>query len=179
MLCRTACYWLAACHRLQKEEGAAARLEGQATAAPVHRGRCDCLQSAGREAYAIAYHVGVRAARRAGHRDNATAIQFNELAGETSRQNALLDEYIIPEGVTVRSAWLTRDVLALAGHANDLSTFGVLADALEEAGCTEQALLGHLRGAGPHRTGCWAISLLELAIAAQYGEPVPAGGTAP
>jgi hypothetical protein len=36
----------------------------------------------------------------------------------------------------------------------------ILADALEEAGCTDQALLGHLRGPGPHARGCWAVDLL-------------------
>jgi hypothetical protein len=33
----------------------------------------------------------------------------------------------------------------------------VLADLLEEAGCTDAALLGHLRGPGPHILGCHAL----------------------
>jgi hypothetical protein len=37
----------------------------------------------------------------------------------------------------------------------------VLADLLEEAGCTDAALLGHLRGPGPHCLGCWALDLLR------------------
>jgi hypothetical protein len=36
----------------------------------------------------------------------------------------------------------------------------VLADALEEAGCTDPEILGHLRGPGPHVRGCWAVDLL-------------------
>jgi hypothetical protein len=36
----------------------------------------------------------------------------------------------------------------------------VLADALEEAGCTDAELLGHLRGPGPHARGCWALDFL-------------------
>jgi hypothetical protein len=36
----------------------------------------------------------------------------------------------------------------------------VLADALEEAGCTDIDLLGHLRGPGPHLRGCWAVDFL-------------------
>jgi hypothetical protein len=36
----------------------------------------------------------------------------------------------------------------------------VLADALEDAGCTDAELLGHLRGEGPHVRGCWVIDLL-------------------
>jgi hypothetical protein len=36
----------------------------------------------------------------------------------------------------------------------------VLADALEEAGCTDADILGHLRGPGPHVRGCWPVDLL-------------------
>jgi hypothetical protein len=35
-----------------------------------------------------------------------------------------------------------------------------LADALEDAGCTDADLLGHLRGPGPHVRGCWAVDLV-------------------
>jgi hypothetical protein len=35
-----------------------------------------------------------------------------------------------------------------------------LADALEEAGCTDKDLLAHLRGAGPHTRGCWVVDRL-------------------
>jgi hypothetical protein len=36
----------------------------------------------------------------------------------------------------------------------------ILADALEEAGCTDANLLGHLREPGPHTPGCWALDLI-------------------
>jgi hypothetical protein len=42
----------------------------------------------------------------------------------------------------------------------DRTTLAVLADALEEAGCTDPDLLIHLRGPGPHVRGCWALDLL-------------------
>jgi hypothetical protein len=42
----------------------------------------------------------------------------------------------------------------------DPSRLAVLADALEEAGCTSDDVLGHLRGPGPHVRGCWAVDLL-------------------
>ena len=35
-----------------------------------------------------------------------------------------------------------------------------LADALEDAGCTDPDLLNHLRGPGPHVRGCWAVDAL-------------------
>jgi hypothetical protein len=36
----------------------------------------------------------------------------------------------------------------------------VLADALEEAGCSDEEILGHLRGPEPHVRGCWVVDLL-------------------
>jgi hypothetical protein len=36
----------------------------------------------------------------------------------------------------------------------------LLGDALEDAGCTDADLLGHLRGPGPHVRGCWALDLI-------------------
>jgi hypothetical protein len=46
-----------------------------------------------------------------------------------------------------------------AGHL-DRARLAILADALEEAGCTDQTILGHLRGPGPHVRGCWAVDLI-------------------
>jgi hypothetical protein len=42
----------------------------------------------------------------------------------------------------------------------DPTRLAVLADALEEAGCTDATLLGHLRSTGPHVRGCWPVDLL-------------------
>jgi hypothetical protein len=36
----------------------------------------------------------------------------------------------------------------------------ILADALEDAGCTDPDILGHCRGPGPHVRGCWVVDLL-------------------
>jgi hypothetical protein len=36
----------------------------------------------------------------------------------------------------------------------------ILADALEDAGCSDAALLQHLRGPGPHVRGCWVLDLI-------------------
>jgi hypothetical protein len=67
-------------------------------------------------------------------------------------------------------AWRTPDVLSLARAAysdriapsGELSSvaLAVLSDALEDAGCDDAGLLGHLRGAGPHVRGCWALDLV-------------------
>ena len=72
--------------------------------------------------------------------------------------------------VPLHRSWLTPDVLSLARAAYDQRTLpagtleparlALLADALEEAGCADPQLLGHLRGPGPHVRGCWAVDLL-------------------
>lgn len=36
----------------------------------------------------------------------------------------------------------------------------ILADALEDAGCTDATILDHLRGPGPHVRGCWVLDLI-------------------
>jgi hypothetical protein len=46
-----------------------------------------------------------------------------------------------------------------AGHLRP-ERLAVLADALEDAGCTDADLLGHLRDEGPHVRGCWVLDLL-------------------
>jgi hypothetical protein len=46
-----------------------------------------------------------------------------------------------------------------SGHL-DAARIAVLADALEEAGCAEEAILTHLRGPGPHVPGCFLLDLV-------------------
>jgi hypothetical protein len=66
----------------------------------------------------------------------------------------------------VKEEWLLPNdgaVTTLARSVDEERAFGqlpVLADALEEAGCTDQSILDHLRGSGPHLRGCWAVDLL-------------------
>jgi hypothetical protein len=68
------------------------------------------------------------------------------------------------------AAWRTATVTALARAAYEErllpegslgpARLAVLADALEEAGCTDGELLAHLRGSGPHVRGCWVLDLI-------------------
>jgi hypothetical protein len=57
----------------------------------------------------------------------------------------------------------TSTVMAVAQPIYDDRSFErlpILADALEDAGCTDADLLDHLRGPGPHVRGCWALDLI-------------------
>jgi hypothetical protein len=71
---------------------------------------------------------------------------------------------------TMHSAWQTSTVRSLAqatyeerllpsGHL-DPARLAVLTDALEDAGCDDAEILGHLRSPGPHVRGCWPVDLL-------------------
>jgi hypothetical protein len=72
--------------------------------------------------------------------------------------------------MSLSPSWRTPDVLALAQAAYDNrilpagtlepARLALLADALEDAGCTDPNILGHLRGPGVHVRGCWAVDLL-------------------
>jgi hypothetical protein len=65
--------------------------------------------------------------------------------------------------LTFDPAWKTPAVLLLARSLYEERRFEdlpVLADALEEAGCTDAGLLGHLRSAGPHFLGCWGLDVV-------------------
>ena len=68
--------------------------------------------------------------------------------------------------VTFASAWLSwndRLIPRLAKSIYDDRAFDrmpILADALEEAGCTDTDILNHCRQPGEHVRGCWVVDLL-------------------
>ncbi|OGZ69256.1 MAG: hypothetical protein A3D44_01030 [Candidatus Staskawiczbacteria bacterium RIFCSPHIGHO2_02_FULL_42_22] len=68
--------------------------------------------------------------------------------------------------IAIDSAWLGWNDAAVVRLANSiyntpsLSGIPILADALEESGCTDTGILEHLRGPGPHFRGCWVLDLL-------------------
>jgi hypothetical protein len=55
---------------------------------------------------------------------------------------------------------LVREMARQMYAARDFSDMGILADALEEAGCTDEHLLAHCRGPSAHVRGCWVVDLL-------------------
>ena len=60
-------------------------------------------------------------------------------------------------------SWRTSTVVALAEQmydSRDFSPMPILADALQDAGCDNEAILAHCRGDGPHVRGCWVVDLI-------------------
>jgi hypothetical protein len=45
-------------------------------------------------------------------------------------------------------------------EARSFTDLPILADALEEAGCTDAEILQHCRKGGEHVRGCWLVDLL-------------------
>jgi hypothetical protein len=68
--------------------------------------------------------------------------------------------------VAIDPAWLRWNfgtVPAIARHVYEDRAFHdlpILADALEDAGCTDQDILTHCRLPGEHVRGCWVVDLL-------------------
>jgi hypothetical protein len=65
--------------------------------------------------------------------------------------------------VTFDPAWQTNNVASLAQAIYDERAFDrmpILADALEDAGCTNPDVLNHCRQPGEHVRGCWVVDLL-------------------
>jgi hypothetical protein len=84
---------------------------------------------------------------------------------ELSQQSLLLhDIFGNPfRPVALDPSWLTSTVTNLAQAIYDDRTFDrmpILADALEDAGCTDADILAHCRGGGEHVRGCWVVDLL-------------------
>jgi hypothetical protein len=81
-------------------------------------------------------------------------LVIRDVFGRPSGQSA--DRIAMPSG--------SRKVAELAATICNTHAFDrlpLLADALEDAGCTDAELLGHLRGPGPHVRGCWAVDLVQ------------------
>jgi len=65
--------------------------------------------------------------------------------------------------IALDPSWLTSTVTSLATAIYQERAFdrlAILADALEDSGCTNQEVLGHLRGGGDHCRGCWPVDLI-------------------
>ena len=79
---------------------------------------------------------------------------LHDLFGNPFRPPAVTPEWL---------AWQAGLIPALARGIYDERRFGempVLCDALEDAGCADEAILAHCRGPGQHARGCWLLDAL-------------------
>jgi hypothetical protein len=109
----------------------------------------------------------------AGVEDWAKAAKVSELAAQASLARDIffrplafhpvkLAEGLLNwnDGCVVKLATAAYERRQLPAGTLESERLAVLADALEEAGCTDSEILTHLRGPGPHVRGCWAVDLL-------------------
>jgi hypothetical protein len=91
------------------------------------------------------------------------ALDSADRRGKDWQSNLFRDLFGNPfRPVALDPTWLTPTVKALARAIYDDRTFAdlpVLADALEEAGCTNVDILNHCRQPGEHARGCWVLDL--------------------
>ena len=96
---------------------------------------------------------------------HGVATATNDVPGEWKVQGDLFrDIFGNPfRPVAFDTEWRTPTVTALARQMYDSRDFGampILADALQDAGCDNDDILGHCRGPGPHVRGCWVVDLV-------------------
>jgi hypothetical protein len=84
-----------------------------------------------------------------------SAALFRDIAGNPFRPSLPLPPAVL--------AWSDGTVGRIARGIYEERAFDrlpILADALEEAGCTDGAMLAHCRSTGAHVRGCWAVDAI-------------------
>jgi hypothetical protein len=93
--------------------------------------------------------------------DVALKDSWVEIAAQTALLRDITGNPFRP--VTFERSWSTLAVSELAQSIYDCRAFErmpELADALEQAGCTNADVLSHCRGPGTHVRGCWVVDLV-------------------
>jgi hypothetical protein len=83
----------------------------------------------------------------------------------TSRKRAARAEHFgdIQRPIVLEPSWRTEGVVGLVSSIYAERAFDhmpILGDALEDAGCADDDILGHCRWGGPHSRGCWVVDLV-------------------
>jgi hypothetical protein len=127
-------------------------------------------QEAERRTIRSVWDAVTRSVRRAlGVSDPFGRIYRQAFRSEQQQQAAILNDLFGPlpcRPVAFDPAWLVWNdgaVARLAWAVYDERAFNrlpILADTLEEAGCTTEPILSHCRGPGEHVRGCWVLDLI-------------------
>jgi hypothetical protein len=138
------------------------RMAARAAAATVSEPGWGAASAAANEASMAAALAGADRATAYEERREHLATLLRDVCGPLPFRPIAIDPAWVAwhGGAVVRlaqSVYKERDLPS--GHL-DAARLAVLADMLEEAGCCDAGLLGHLRGPGPHVRGCFAVDLL-------------------
>jgi len=120
---------------------------------------------AGYVPYRVAEAVAYAVQHNLGEKGSAWEVHIEACEEENRAQIALLGCMIGDPFRCVSSepTWFTPSVLAIAQAIYKERVFTdmpVLADALEDAGCTNSDFLNHCRQSGDHARGCWVLDCL-------------------
>jgi hypothetical protein len=119
-----------------------------------------------RSAYEASWRASRFAALAAPNARRDIPLATPEVQAELAAQTSLLREIAGPlpfRPVTLNPAWLTPTVKQLAQaiyHEKAFERLPILADALEDSGCTNADILNHCRQPGEHVRGCWVVDLI-------------------
>jgi hypothetical protein len=111
-----------------------------------------------RDVFAFAWQQVLEAIGR--QQDQSKSLQREPVAQAGLLRDTLGNPY---RPVANDPAWLTSTVAALAQAIYKERAFDrmpILADALEDAGCTSADFLDHCRQDGEHVRGCWVVDVL-------------------
>jgi hypothetical protein len=114
--------------------------------------------------YGGSAHVVAEAAATAdpSRRDHVYAVAYT--SEYDAAAHLVRDIFVNPfQPVLFSPEWRTDTAMSLARQMYESREFGampILADALQDAGCDEAAVLDHCRGPGPHVRGCWVVDLV-------------------
>ncbi len=135
-------------------QGSLVTHSGQSIATVAARSAADPARASIAEAVALAARAGVYSQQHFEAEKAAQAAFLRDLLGNPFRPaNIDLSWLAWNDGAIPKMAQSIYD-----GRSFDL--LPLLADALEDAGCTDAAILGHCRGGGIHVRGCWVVDLL-------------------
>lgn len=87
-----------------------------------------------------------------------SAATLRCVVGNPARRSTLDPACINP--TVIKLAQAAEEYLVQPGNTLEPDRLAVLSDALEEAGCTDTTLLGHLRDPGPHVCGCHVLDAI-------------------
>ncbi|HEX4608720.1 MAG TPA: hypothetical protein VH092_11000 [Urbifossiella sp.] len=121
---------------------------------------------AGYAAYFASSHAAIAMAHDVNRRSEhpaeviGPALRIREEAEQVRVLRDIFETAFRP--VSFDPSWRT-EAAALARGVYEGRAFDhlpILADALEDAGCADPAVLAHCRGGGPHVRGCWVVDLV-------------------
>jgi hypothetical protein len=87
-------------------------------------------------------------------------LLLRDLFGNPFPPASLAPAWLAKDGTIPKLAQAVYEDRDLPSGHLDNHCLAVLADALEDAGCTDPEMLEHCRGPGPHVRGCWVVDLL-------------------